>query len=236
MSAEANARRLDPPRAATGSPPRLLARSGGEPLRSATLRQERGVSVELTVHPDHQERFYDLYLEAFGPLRSRAPARQVLHRSEFLQEMNDPRVLKYVAWGESGEPTALSTLTSDLSTVPWISPEYFATRYPEHTARQAVYYWGFALAQPSRSSSSGFRQILLAIVAKMAREKAVCAYDICGFNNAQLRLAEHIETVAGRFAAVTVEALDSQTYYGATFPSLHVPANTTEEEHDESGH
>ncbi|HYP44111.1 MAG TPA: hypothetical protein VEQ66_02815 [Propionibacteriaceae bacterium] len=183
-----------------------------------TVARERGVTVEMAIDPDHVERFYELYLEAFGPLRTRAPARQVLHYDEFVQEMTDPRVLKYVAWNDAGEPTALSTLTSDLTTVPWISPEYFAARYPEHTARRAVYYWGFALSQPTRRSSFGFRQILVEIVAKMARERAVCAYDICGFNNAELRFASHVEAVASRFAEVKVEALDNQTYYGATFP------------------
>lgn len=202
----------------TDGPPAALLTSDCEVSSTPTSTREPGVTVEMVIHPDHHERFYELYLEAFGPLRTRAPARQVLHKEEFLQEMNDPRVLKYVAWNEAGDPIALSTLTSDLSTVPWISPEYFAARYPEHSARRAVYYWGFALSQPNKRSSFGFRQILVAIVAKMAREKAVCAYDICGFNNAELRFATHVETVASRFAEVKVEPLDNQTYYGATFP------------------
>lgn len=206
---------VPPVRAAPPSP--LLVGDIAHSSPAVRTRQP-GVSVELVIHPDHQERFYELYLEAFGPLQRLAPARQVLHRTEFLQEMTDPRVLKYVVWNEAGEPVALSTLTSDLATVPWISPEYFAVRYPEHTARRAVYYWGFALSQPSRRSSSAFRQILVAIVAKMAREKAVCAYDICGFNNTELHFADRVESVASRFAEVTVEALDNQTYYGATFP------------------
>ena len=39
----------------------------------------------------------------------------------------------------------MSTLTRHLETVPWISPEYFAYHFPEHTARDAVYYLGFTL-------------------------------------------------------------------------------------------
>jgi hypothetical protein len=175
------------------------------------------LTVETTVSPAHQEEFYQLYLGAFSPLRTRAAARQVLHRHEFLTEMADPRVLKYVVWDADGEPQALSTLTSDLATVPWISPEYFAHRYPEQTARDAVYYWGFVLARPDRRSSMYFRQILVAIVAKMAAERAVCAYDICAFNNDSMRFAQQIETVTRRLADVTVEVLDTQTYYGATF-------------------
>lgn len=179
--------------------------------------QGPGVSVEMSLHPHHQEPFYELYLKAFAPLRTLAPARQVLHRDEFLEEMADPRVMKYVAWDADGTPVALTTLTSDLSTVPWISPEYFAARYPEQSARRAVYYLGFALAQPGRRSTTGFRQILIAILQKLAREKAVCAYDMCGFNNDTVGLAQHLETVSGRLVDGFVEVLDTQTYYGATF-------------------
>ncbi|HEX8510197.1 MAG TPA: hypothetical protein VF635_11985 [Propionibacteriaceae bacterium] len=176
-----------------------------------------GVSVELTLHAHHRERFYELYLEAFGPMRTLAPARQVLHHDEFLDEMADPRVLKYVAWDHEGEPVALATLTSDLSTVPWISPEYFAARYPEQAARRAVYYLGFALAHPTRRSTPAFRQVFVTILHKLAREKAVCAYDMCGFNNQTVGLAQHIETVGGQLVDGFVEVLDTQTYYGATF-------------------
>ncbi|MBA3527756.1 MAG: hypothetical protein H0T91_00265 [Propionibacteriaceae bacterium] len=176
------------------------------------------ITVETTISHDHQADFYGLYLEAFGPLRERAAARHVLTAKEFFGEMSDPRILKYVAWDGDGRPEALSTLTRDLSTVPWISPEYFAARYPEHTARRAVYYWGFVLARPNRRRPFLFRQILTAIIDKLATESGVCAYDICGFNNETMRFGDQIEAVAHRFADVTVEKLDTQTYYGARFP------------------
>ncbi|MGZ4524317.1 MAG: hypothetical protein ACXVXO_13025, partial [Mycobacteriaceae bacterium] len=68
--------------------------------------------------------FYDLYLAAFGPMRTRAAARNVLHQDEFFAEMNDTRVSKYVAWDADGRAVGLTTLTNDLHSVPWISPEY----------------------------------------------------------------------------------------------------------------
>ena len=40
------------------------------------------------------------------------------------------------------------TLTRHLESVPWISPDYFAARYPEQWARNAIYYMGFVLAHP----------------------------------------------------------------------------------------
>jgi hypothetical protein len=191
--------------------------TGSRPVSSEPEMEPDTLTVETTISAANQEHFYALYLTAFGPLRTKAAARQVLHPQEFFDEMSDPRVLKYVVWNAAGEPEALATLTSDLSTVPWISPEYFAERYPEHTRRDAVYYWGFALARPTRRSSRQFRQILVAIVAKMSAERAVCAYDVCAFNNATLRFAHQIETVTLQLADVTVQTLDTQTYFGATF-------------------
>ena len=195
-------------------PSSKIAVSGTRTAATAGVR----LTIEKTICGADQEQFYDVYLGAFTPLRTRAAGRQVLHREEFLAEMSDPRILKYVLWDTDGRPAALSTLTSDLSTVPWISPEYFAERYPEQTARNAVYYWGFVLTRTDRTDSRLFRQIMVAIIAKMCAEQAVCAYDICKFNNDSMRFAQQIETVARRYADVTVEALDTQTYYGATFP------------------
>jgi len=57
-------------------------------------------------------------------------------------------VFKYVEWS-SRRPIALATMTSHLETVPWISPEYFSVRYPEHAAQRAIYYLGFTLVHPS---------------------------------------------------------------------------------------
>ena len=44
-----------------------------------------------------------LYHETFSALQVKAVARQLLHEHEFLEEMHDPRVHKYVAWDDDGE-------------------------------------------------------------------------------------------------------------------------------------
>ena len=45
-------------------------------------------------------------------------------------------------------PPSLTTLTDELATVPWISPQYYQRRFPDEYARQAVFYLGFSLVQP----------------------------------------------------------------------------------------
>jgi hypothetical protein len=159
--------------------------------------------------------FWELYVAAFGPLRTRAAARQVLHEDEFFEEMADPRVWKYVVHDVTGQPVGLTTLTKHLETVPWISPEYYQARYPQHFARQAVYYLGFTLVAKGARHLSSFATMLDAVAERVIADRAVCGYDICAFNNEAMRFDEHIEAMLNRNARVPVERLDSQTYYVA---------------------
>jgi hypothetical protein len=175
------------------------------------------VAFEATVTGEVADRFWELYLEAFGPLRTRAAARHVLHREEFDEEMADRRVTKLLAHDERGEAVGLTTLATDLAAVPWVSPEFFAARYPEQAARGAVWYIGFTLAHPSRRSTRTFMDMIDALVAHLAENRVVCAYDISRFNDDSLRFAENLRRHLERTQEVTVESVDQQTYYATTF-------------------
>jgi hypothetical protein len=175
------------------------------------------VTFETVVTGEVAERFWKLYLEAFEPLRTRAAARHVLHREEFDEELADPRVLKLLAHDERGEAVGLTTLATDLAAVPWVSPEFFAARYPEHAARGAVWYVGFTLAHPGRRSTRTFMDMIDALVAHLAAHRVVCAYDVSRFNGDALRFADNLSRHLKRTQDVTVETVDRQTYYATTF-------------------
>jgi hypothetical protein len=175
------------------------------------------VTFETTVTGEVAESFWKLYLEAFEPLRTRAAARHVLHREEFDEEMADPRVLKLLARDELGEAVGLTTLATDLAAVPWISPEYFTSRYPEHAARGAIWYVGFTLAHPGRRSTRTFVDMLDALVTRLAENQVVCAYDVSRFNDDALRFAQNLHRHASRTREITTETADQQTYYATTF-------------------
>lgn len=179
------------------------------------------ITVETRIADDHAEAFYRLYLTAFGPLRTKAVARQVLHREEFLEELRDPRVWKYVAWAGDDQPIGLTTLTRDLATVPWISPEYFAAHYPEHAARQAIYYLGFTLVDPAQRPSRAITGMLEAVIKRLVQDRAVCGYDVCTFNNESMNFSGNLERMMHRLApGVVVTEIDAQTYYRASFADL----------------
>jgi hypothetical protein len=174
------------------------------------------ITVEDKVDDDTAARYWTLYRQTFGALETRAVARQLLHQDEFLEEMRDPRVEKYVAWLDD-EVVGMSTLTTDLGTVPWISPAYFAHHYPEHTARDAVYYLGFTLVHRQHRQTHIFRAMVERIVELLVERRAVCAWDICAFNDEVLGLGGHIERIISARAQVTVAPIDRQTYYAASF-------------------
>ncbi|MBL0887720.1 hypothetical protein HGK34_15780 [Myceligenerans sp. I2] len=160
---------------------------------------------------------WELYLDAFEPLRTRAAARHVLRREEFDQEMADRRVTKLVARDRDGEPVGLTTLATDLTAVPWVSPEFFTARYPEHAARGAVWYIGFTLSHPSRRSTRTFMDMIDALVAHLTENQVVCAYDVSRFNDESRHFADNLRRHLERTEDVTVETVDQQTYYATTF-------------------
>ncbi|WP_227983695.1 hypothetical protein [Nocardia spumae] len=177
------------------------------------------VTVETAIPDAEIELFHTLYEQAFGPLRARAAARQVLHRNEFRAEMTDTRVDKIVARSRTGAPIGLTTLTRHLDTVPWISPEYFATRFPQHAERGAIYYAGFTLVTPTARHGVAFHAMISTVVQILAAAGGVVGWDICSYNNSQFSFADALRSAVGEEANVDVAVEDSQTYYAARFVS-----------------
>lgn len=188
----------------------LRRRPGGAPSTTVT--------VESRVGAVDTEAFWSLYLRAFEPLRARAAARNVLHREEFVAEMADPRVDKYVAWDGEHHAVGITTLTDDLSAVPWVSPEYYAAQFPEHAARGALYYLGFTLVHPRARRGTVFVDMMEPLLSRLVSEDAVVCGDVCGFNNAAHGFEANVITMLTTAATdVDVEVLDTQTYYSARF-------------------
>ncbi|WP_345499895.1 hypothetical protein [Nocardia callitridis] len=175
------------------------------------------MTIETKIPDEHIDMFYRLYEREFGALRTKAIARQVLHAEEFREEMVDPRVHKHVARTGTGEPIGVTTLTRHLATVPWISPEYFAARYPEHAARDAIYYAGFTVVASTARQGAAFHAMIESVVRVLVAERATVGWDICSYNNARFSFADSIRAVLDEQANVEIAVEDSQTYYAARF-------------------
>lgn len=187
------------------------------PVPSTTIRTVAEVD-DATAH-----RFYALYLETFGELAIRAVNRHLLRRDEFFAVMVDPRIDKIVIEDDAtGELIAMCTLTNHLETVDWVSPEYFAHHYPDHWSRGAVYYLGFSLVASRRRRVQLFSELIAHVTRVVEAADAMCAWDICMFNNETIGLAQAVECIVNRTASFDVRAVDTQTYYTA------VPATSEE--------
>jgi len=186
-------------------------------IQRPSSRTKPAVEVVTDLSTQQVLSLYDLYLAAFAPLMTKAAARQVLNLSEFEAEMTDPRVVKCVAWAPDGQPIGLTTVTNDLESVPWISPEFYAARFPEHAARGAIYYLGFTLVHPKYRRSSVLANMMSAMLAPVVANRGVVGYDICEHNNTVLRFSTNIERLFRSLSDIATSTVDTQTYYAMEF-------------------
>lgn len=173
------------------------------------------VTIEQTMGADAIATLYQVYAQAFDPIRSQAAARHLLTADEFTGEMLDERIDKYVVWDDDGRPVALTTLATDLAAVPWISADYYAAAYPEQTARKAVFYIGYTLIHPDSAKGIAGR-IIAGIVRRMHDNAAVCGFDVSGHNDDVHQIGATMARLS-RSLPVRVEPVDVQTYYVANF-------------------
>jgi len=179
----------------------------------AGLRVER----RPVVPAEEAKRLYPHYEAAFGPLREAAAARHVLTLGEFVEEMEDPRIDKWVATAEADDSfLGLSTLARDLEAVPWASPDYYAARYPEHAARDAIWYLGFTMTSSGVQQNGVFAAMLTAMTEAAVEARVVVGWDMCGANIASGLNAAIMARLAEAAAAPSAQ-IDVQTYYSADF-------------------
>jgi len=160
---------------------------------------------------------YKLYRRAFDPLRPRAAARQVLSEREFKEEMADERIDKYLAWEDEVAPVGVITLTRELEAIPWISPDYYAACYPDHWARNAIYYLGYILISPAVRRTGFLETVTRLLVKPMVAERAVLVYDVCSYNDQVLGFSKLIAEMSKRWSNSQPRELDYQVYYGVDF-------------------
>ena len=166
---------------------------------------------------DLTDDLYGMYTAAFGPLRTLAAARQLLHPEEFTVEMADDRVSKYVAWNDKSQPVGMATMTRELQSLDWISPDFYQFRYPEHAADNTLFYLGFILVRPDLQISRVFHRLCQVVTQIVADEQGVLCYDICDHNNEEMKFADRIESFVKRQLGGRFGSVDTQTYYSIDF-------------------
>jgi hypothetical protein len=176
------------------------------------------ISTQQVIDGDLLEDAWKLYQQSFDALRHLAVQRHVMYADEFDAVMADPRVEKFLAFGEDGTLAGISTMTADLLAVPLVSPEYFADRWPDRYRAGRIYYIGFLGVHPDSHGSGVFGEMVKAMTREVALVDGLAVIDVCTYNKDRLHLGRAISSLAATWAShVAMATLDAQTYIGYDF-------------------
>lgn len=164
--------------------------------------------------------FWDMYRTAFEPLATLAATKQIMSAHEFRALMAEPSVLKFVGWDRNGDPAAMLILATDLRFVPWINPEFYEARYPEHAARSAIFYTLAALVRPNARGSLWFRAVLLEAIKYIAARRAVACIDCCQYNVVDVQIPRLVTRLSESVAEVESGHVDTQNYFTYVYAGL----------------
>ncbi|MGN6246235.1 MAG: hypothetical protein ACTHQ3_21510 [Motilibacteraceae bacterium] len=181
------------------------------------------VRKHRTLDPALAGRAHDLYELAFAHLRAAALQRHLMTRAELAEVLADDRVTKYVGIDQrDGTMCALATFTDDLSTMPLVSPEFFAARWPEHYAAGRCFYIGFVAVHPDYHGTGVFASVVSDMAETVGELGGVAVLDVCSRNSEVYRLPQAILKIAQTAVpGVTGTPVDTQTYWSYEAP---VPA------------
>ena len=176
------------------------------------------VHTRQVVAGDLREEAWKLYSQAFDELRYTAVQRHVMYGSEFDDVMADPSVQKFLIWGEDGTLQGLSTITSTLTSMPLISPDYFARRWPERYQAGLIFYIGFLGVHPDSHGTGVFGDLVRAMTEPVSAVEGLAVIDVCSDTKDRLHLPRAIRWLASTWApSVSMSDLDAQTYVAYDF-------------------
>jgi hypothetical protein len=176
------------------------------------------ISKQSVIEGDLAEDAWKLYLQSFDELRTLAVQRHVMYADEFDAVMADSRVEKFLAFGEDGTLAGISTMTADLMAVPLVSPEYFATHWPERYQAGRIYYIGFLAVHPDSHGTGVFGEMVKAMTGEVAVVDGLAVIDVCSYNKDRLHLPRAINSLAATWAShVAMTVLDAQSYVSYDF-------------------
>ncbi|MFV2021364.1 hypothetical protein [Micromonospora sp. LOL_023] len=173
------------------------------------------IEVDTSIPPELSDAVWQLYTSAFDELRTAAVQRHVMHRAEFDEVLSDKRVLKYLGRDpqRTDQVAALATFTNELDSLPLISPDYFAHRWPDLYAQQRIWYIGFFAIHPQSRGSGLFEAVIADMWQRVAATNGIAALDICRRND-EIGLGRAIQqTLMSLTEGMRASKMDEQTYW-----------------------
>lgn len=171
------------------------------------------VTVERALPDDVIDDFWHAYTASMAPMAETAAARQLLFRAEFDEEMADPTILKYLGRDAEDRPVAMCWMTTNLEAIPWIGADFYAKQFPEHHARDAIYYFGEGIVRPDARRQGWLKAIFERMAMEIVANRGIAAWDCSATAVERFGIPDLGDMVLSRFAEVERRTLDTQTYF-----------------------
>ena len=208
--------------------PRAPARTGDEarlpppPAEGSILEQHRTatpihISHESVIVGEAAEELWQAYRSNFEPLSKLAMLQHFYSHEDVLAEFANPNIVKIVGWQE-GKPVGLAMVTNSIDEVPQISPDFLRASYPEHAAKNTIFFGMLVMVSPTLRGLTLFSRLYLELWQIPARAGGVLVYDICDFNRVSFDTDKLSQRIADNFPDSSVKVLDRQTWYVAELP------------------
>lgn len=172
------------------------------------------IAIERVIVGAEAERMLACHRKAFTHLDPLAVEPQSLPDELFLSLLASPDVLEFTARAEDGYPTALIMSTPDLDLIPWIQPTFYARRYPEHYARDAVFYVPCLQIDPDFRGGPLLHAIIETFALYIGGHRGIIAFDTCQWDIDNVAVPQFIERIGTMTVDAVCEEIDSQRYYG----------------------
>lgn len=165
------------------------------------------------------EELWRMYEPSMTELAALAASSTAYGHDDFLAMLAEPRIMKYLAQDDDGTTVGLLAITRHLELAYWISPEYFAARWPKEYADGHIYYVATMAMHPDHRGLGGFKQLLEPIAHIASRENGVVAFDSCAYNKGTIDMFMRVLRYGVEFTGRQPEGheLDHLTFYAVTF-------------------
>lgn len=182
-----------------------------------TTWQRTHVTRQLVLDGDVAEAIWEMYEEAFAPLDELAAQRHLWAREEVLAELANPTIVKFIGW--SGDrPVGLAMITNELELVPMISPAFLRRRFPEHAARNAIFYGIVIFVRAGFRGKTLFARLGALMGQETALHQGVALFDVCSYNREHGAIDDNLGRLAVPFRNSSMTLVDQQTWFAIDLP------------------
>lgn len=175
------------------------------------------ITHERSITGRQAETLWEAYRTNFEPLADLAILQHLYSREEVLAEFLNPNIVKIVGW-QDDRPVGLAMVTNSLADVPQISPAFLRAKYPQHAARNAIYFGILVMVVPGTRGLTLFGRLSTELWQMVAVANGVLVYDVCDFNRTTFSSEKVAQRIADSFPRSNLQIIDRQTWYAAELP------------------